>query len=104
MLGVIINTAAAEKNRPPATAKESELCGFSPSGSKAKGKRGAIEVAVVIKTVDILFPPLSCKTIALFTEVPNKRVNAIIEFMFSEEPKAKRVRAAPKKLGGTADK
>ena len=63
-----------------------------------------MEVALVMKTVDVFFPPLSCKTIELLTELPNKIVKAMIEFMFSDEPKIKRAAAAPKKLGGTAVK
>lgn len=104
MFGVIIKTAAVEKARPPATASDKELCGFIPNGSKANGKREAIEVADVIRTACVFFPPLSCKMIALLTAVPNKSIKATIEFMLSEDPKTKRTNAAPKKLGGMAVK
>ena len=104
MFGVIIKTAAVEKASPPATAKESELCGFVLNGSNANGKRHAMEVALVIKTVEVFFPPLSLNIIELFTEVPNKSIKAMIEFMLREEPKTSKERAAPKKLGGTAVK
>ena len=63
-----------------------------------------MDVALVIKTVKVFFPPLSCKIIELFTEVPNKSIKATIVFMLSEEPKINKVKAAPKKLGGTAVK
>ena len=104
MFGTIIKTAAVENARPPATASDRELCGLIPSGSKAKGRSEAIDVAEVIKTDETFFPPLSCKMIELLTAVPNKSMKAIIEFMFSEDPKIKRAAAAPKKLGGSAVK
>jgi len=93
-----------EKIKPPATANERELCGFVLNGSKAKGNRHAMELTLVMITVEIFFPSLSCKIIALFTDVPNKSIKAITELMFNDEAKIKRQRAAPKKLGGTADK
>lgn len=93
-----------EKASPPATANESELWGFILNGSKQNGKRQAMDVALVIKTVDVFFPPLSCNIMELFTEVPNKSIKAMIEFMLSDAPKINRAAAAPKKLGGTAVK
>ena len=104
MFGINIKEAAAENKRPPASASANELCGFAFSGSKANGSKEAMEVALVARTDENFFSPPSSKMIELFTDRPKSAANAKIEFMFKEEPKIKRQKAAPKKAGGTAKK
>ena len=104
MFGIKIKEAAVENKRPPAIASAKELCGFALSGSKANGKREAIEVALVAITDENFFSPPSSNMIELFTEIPKSAAKAKTEFMFKEEPKTKRQKAAPKNAGGMAKK
>ena len=47
-MGIKIREAAVETKSPPAIASAKELCGFALKGSIAKGRREAIEAALVL--------------------------------------------------------